>query len=245
MEKDKDIFKYIPLGDSAFIIKAGEEISVEVNRTIRKLLVRIEQEKIEGIVDFIPSYNELMVCYNPSVTGYRKLLDTLQSIDKGVESITLPTASIIHVPVLYGDEFGPDLNEVANFNSISEEDVVKIHTSTSYLVYMLGFTPGFCYLGGMDERIVTPRKHSPRLKIPAGAVGIADKQTGIYPIESPGGWQLIGQTPLKLFDPIRKPEFLIQPGDYIKFIPISKNEFVKIASEVSFGNYVVAKSNYS
>ncbi|MHC1704809.1 MAG: 5-oxoprolinase subunit PxpB [Tenuifilaceae bacterium] len=245
MEKDKEIFRYIPSGDSAFIIKAGNEISIDINRTIRKLLIRIEQEKMEGIIDFIPSYNELMVCYNPTIIGYRKLLDTLRSIDKEIESIELPESSIIHVPVFYGGDFGPDLHEVADFNSISEDEVIRIHTLTKYLVYMLGFTPGFCYLGGMDERIATPRKQSPRIKIPAGAVGIADKQTGIYPIESPGGWQIIGQTPLKLFDPNRKPEFLIQSGDYIQFKSVSINEFNNITSKVTEGTYIVENSNCS
>ncbi|RPH32177.1 MAG: 5-oxoprolinase subunit PxpB [Bacteroidales bacterium] len=237
------ILKYIPSGDSAFIIKVDNEISPEINQTIRKLLVRIEQERIEGVVDFIPSYNELLVCYDPLIIGYRKLLDRLRLIDREIDSVKLPESSVIQIPVYYGDDFGPDLNEVADFNSLSIDEVIGIHSSTNYLVYMLGFTPGFCYLGGMDARIATPRKHSPRIKIPAGAVGIADKQTGIYPIESPGGWQLIGQTPLKLFDPERKPEFLIQPGDFIRFVPVSIDEFKRMTNEVREGIYKLEKSN--
>lgn len=235
------MLQYIPSGDSAFIIKAGNEISEEINRTIRKLLIRIEQEQIDGVIDFIPSYNELMVCYEPSIIGYRKLLEKLKSIETNIDSIVLPESSTIYIPVLYGGEYGPDLNEVADFNSISEADAIKIHTSTNYLIYMLGFTPGFCYLGGMDNRIATPRKQNPRLKIPAGAVGIADRQTGIYPIESPGGWQLIGQTPLKLFNPKAKPEFLVNVGDYIQFYPISQDEYFKIKNEVEEGTYQVKK----
>jgi len=243
LEASNHIFNYIPSGDSAFIIKVGDEISPDVNQTIRKLLVRIEQEEIEGIIDFIPSYNELMICYNPLIIGYRKLLEKLRSIDKEIDSIKLPESSIIHIPVYYCDDYGPDLQEVADFNHISIEEVIRIHSSLDYLVYMLGFTPGFCYLGGMDERIATPRKQSPRIKIPAGAVGIADKQTGIYPIESPGGWQLIGRTPLKLFDSNRKPEFLIQPGDFIRFIPVTIDEFNKITVEVSEGVFKPSESN--
>lgn len=243
MEIASQILKYIPSGDSAFIIKVDNEISPEINQTIRKLLVRIEQERIEGVVDFIPSYNELLVCYDPLIIGYRKLLDRLRLIDREIDSVKLPESSVIQIPVYYGDDFGPDLNEVADFNSLSIDEVIGIHSSTNYLVYMLGFTPGFCYLGGMDARIATPRKHSPRIKIPAGAVGIADKQTGIYPIESPGGWQLIGQTPLKLFDPERKPEFLIQPGDFIRFVPVSIDEFKRMTNEVREGIYKLEKSN--
>ena len=230
-------FQYIPSGDSAFIIKVGTEISPEINRTIRKLLVRIEQEKLDGILDFVPAYNELMICYDPVKLGYRKLLDTLRSLEKDVEAVELPPASVVHVPVVYGGPFGEDLAEVAQTNLLSEEEVIRIHTSTDYLIYMLGFTPGFCYLGGMDERIATPRRQSPRMKIPAGAVGIADQQTGIYPIESPGGWQLIGRTPLLLFDPVRKPEFLFQAGDYIRFYPVTEEEFQHMSEEIKTGSF--------
>ncbi len=230
------VFRYIPSGDSAFIIKTGDEISVELNQAVRKLLIRIDQENINGVTDFIPSYNELMICYDPSVIGFRKLLDTLHSVEADIENIQLPESLIIEVPVLYGSDTGPDLKEVAEFNKISVEEVIRIHCTPDYQVYMLGFTPGFCYLGGMDERIATPRKSTPRLKIPAGAVGIAEKQTGIYPIESPGGWQLIGLTPLKLFDPQRNPEFLFNPGDRIRFCQVTADEFSLISSEISRGD---------
>ena len=241
MVNDSQILTFVPSGDSAFIIKAGDNISIETNRIIRKLLLRIDKENLDGIIDLIPSYNELMICYDPQKIGFRRLLDALKSLSKEIEPIELPLSSIIHVPVVYGDEFGLDLSEVAVYNGLTNEEVVRIHFSVDYLVYMLGFTPGFCYLGGMDERIATPRKKTPRTKIPAGAVGIADKQTGIYPIESPGGWQLIGITPLKLFDPNRKPEFLIQAGDYIRFSPISKNEFHSVQLQVASGEYTLIK----
>lgn len=231
------MFQYFPSGDSAFIIKAGNVISEEINSTIRKLLIRIENERIDGIKDFIPSYNELLICYDPVIVSFKELLVFLRSLEPDIENIELPVSSAIHVPVLYGGEYGPDLDHVAEFNSLSEDEVISIHCSKSYLVYMLGFTPGFCYLGGMDERIGTPRKISPRLKIPAGAVGIADKQTGIYPIESPGGWQLIGKTPLRLFDPGKKPEFLFSPGDHIQFYRVTENEFKAISDEVAGGFY--------
>jgi inhibitor of KinA len=236
------MFQYIPSGDSAIIIKAGTEISEEINSTIRKLLTGIEQEKIEGIKDYIPSYNELMICYDPLIMNFKRLLTFLRSLEQEIEIIELPPSSVIHVPVLYGNESGPDLEEVADFTGFSREDVVKIHSSSSYLVYMLGFTPGFCYLGGMDERIATPRKQSPRLKIPAGSVGIADKQTGIYPIESPGGWQLIGKTPLRLFDLGKKPEFLIEAGDRIKFYPVTEEDFKDIIEEINEGTFILKKT---
>jgi len=229
------MLKYFPSGDSAIIVKASDQISVEINNTIRRLLTRVEMESIPGITDFIPSYNELMICFNPSLTGFHKLVDTIRSLEPSIAEIHLPTSTLKEVPVLYkGDtleDIGPDLEDVARFNKLSVDEVIQIHSSATYLVYMLGFTPGFCYLGGMDSRIAMPRKESPRLKIPEGSVGIADKQTGIYPIESPGGWQLIGQTPLKLFNPNRQPEFLFQIGDTLRFKPISENEFLKLKQE--------------
>lgn len=241
------MLKYFPSGDSALIVKAGDQISVEINQTIRRLLARVEMERISGITDFIPSYNELMICFNPSLTEYHKLLEIIRSLEPAIADIHLPPSALIEVPVLYGgkiiyseirssgenvsDNTGPDLEDVARFNKLSIDDVIQIHSSATYLVYMLGFTPGFCYLGGMDSRIAMPRKETPRLKIPEGSVGIADQQTGIYPIESPGGWQLIGKTPLKLFDPNRKPEFLFKIGDTLRFKPISETEFLRLSQE--------------
>jgi inhibitor of KinA len=226
------MLKYQPSGDSALIIKAGEVISEEISRIIRRLLVRIEQKEIEGVTDFIPSYNELLVCYNPLITGFNELTTRLKAIESDIESVQLPELKVIVVPVLYGGDTGPDLEEVARHCNMSGKEVISIHCSPEYLVYMLGFTPGFCYLGGMDQRIAAPRKRNPALRILSGSVGIADNQTGIYPIESPGGWQIIGRTPLKLFDPARKPEFLIRAGDKIKFEPVTREEFEKIADEI-------------
>jgi len=236
------MLKHIPSGDSAFIIKAGDEISEEINGTIRKLLIRLENEKIEGVIDFIPSFNELMICYDPSVAGYRILLERLKSCETEIETAELPEAWVVNVPVHYGGDYGPDLQFVANHNSLSPEDVIRIHHSKDYLVYMLGFTPGFCYLGGMDQRIATPRRQTPRTKIPAGAVGIADIQTGIYPIDSPGGWHLIGKTPLRLFSPDQKPEFLFRAGDYIQFFPVTEEEYINIDKMVNEGTYHINRT---
>ena len=236
------MLQYIPSGDSAFIIKAGNEISPDLHRIVRKLLIKIENEHLEGVIDFIPTYNELMVCYDPSVIAYKDLLIKLKSFESVTDNTEFPDIQVIQVPVLYGGESGPDLSEVAYFNSISKEDVIRIHSSETYLVYMLGFTPGFCYLGGLDQRIATPRKITPRVKIPAGAIGIADTQTGIYSIESPGGWQWIGKTPLRLFDPGRKPEFLFQSGDYIQFYPISEDKFEDILRELKAGIFQLKKN---
>jgi inhibitor of KinA len=237
------MYRYIECGDSALIIKTGDDISMATNSVVRKLLVLIEDHKIEGVIDIIPSYNELMVYYEPGVISHDRLRTYLNSLTLSLEEVELPAADVVHIPVLYGGEAGPDFHDVAEINQLTENQVIKIHCSVDYYVYMLGFTPGFCYLGGMDERIAAPRKKTPRLSIPAGSVGIAGRQTGVYPIDSPGGWQLIGITPLKLFDLARRPEFLIRSGDYIKFFPVDHREYNDIKAQLKEGRYQVVKSN--
>jgi inhibitor of KinA len=236
-----ETLRYIPSGDAAFIIKAGTDLSPETNRLVRKLLVCAEQEGIPGIIDFIPSYNELMVVYDPVVTGYKKLIERLRSLEAGAEHLVLPEPEITVVPVWYGGEAGPDLWAVAETHGLDTQQVIDMHSAAIYEVYMLGFMPGFCYLGGLNEHIATPRKATPRLNIPAGSVGIAGKQTGIYPLASPGGWQVIGQTPITLFDPQKDPAFLFKPGDRIKFNPISEENFQEISGEVNRGEYTLTR----
>lgn len=226
----------IPSGDAALILKAGDDISPTTNAVVRKLLQVVGEEVPEGVLDLLPSYNELMVCYDPGQADPDTLTRSLEILVEKAELIALPPAARVVIPVAYGGEYGPDLEEVAIRNGINPEEVVRLHSAPDYLVYMLGFTPGFCYLGGMDLRIATPRKESPRLKIPAGAVGIAGKQTGIYPLDSPGGWQLIGQTPLKLFDPERNNPFLVSQGDVIRFEPVSHARYREIEAEVRRGH---------
>jgi len=149
---------------------------------------------------------------------------------------------VTEVPTIYGNEYGPDLEFVAKHNGLTPEEVVQIHAGTAYLIYMLGFMPGFVYLGGMSPKIATPRLETPRIKIPGGSVGIAGSQTGIYPAESPGGWQLIGRTPLKLFDPYRQPPALLQAGNYVTFVSITPQEFARIKGEVEQGTCVVKET---
>ncbi len=231
------MFKYFPLGDSAFIVKAGNDISPDTHKKIRNFAHVIDLEKIEGVIELIPAYNEIQVCYDPDKIYYSDLLDRLHDLEQKAAKSKKTKIKLIYIPVCYENEFSIDISEIAEVNSITEQEVVKIHTDAEYLVYMLGFTPGFCYLGGMSEQISTPRKENPRNKIEAGAVGIAGNQTGIYPIDSPGGWQIIGKTPLRLFDPERNPEFLIESGNYLKFYSIKKIEFDEIEALVSEKKY--------
>lgn len=217
--------KYLNAGDKALVIEFSDKISYEVNSKVRSMMIAINQRKLEYIVEIIPTYRSLMVNYNPLKIEYDELINSLKDIEQNLGNIEIPLPKVIEIPTLYGGEYGPDIENVAKHNNLSIDEVIKIHSSKEYLIYMLGFTPGFPYLGGMDKRLETPRLQVPRTKIPAGSVGIASKQTGIYPIDSPGGWQLIGRTPLKLFDINKGNPFLLSAGSYIKFTPITKEEF--------------------
>lgn len=221
----KERISLVPRGDKSIQIVFGDEISEEINEEIRKFIYALETEKIEGVSEWIPTYRHLNVIYNPEEFYYEEIADKLYKIMEKLAQIEAPQAENVRIPVFYGGHYGPDLKNVASHTGLSEEEIINLHSAKKYLIYMLGFTPGFPYLGGMDERIATPRLKEPREKIWAGSVGIAGTQTGIYPIESPGGWQIIGRTPLKLFDPQRKPEILLRTGDYITFYPADPDKY--------------------
>jgi inhibitor of KinA len=229
--------QYLLAGDKSLVVEFGNEISEVVNSKVRNLYVALNKYKVAGIEEITPTYRSLLIQYNPLVINLNTLQTKLMELENNLDKVEIPKPRIIEIPTLYGGEYGPDLNFVAEHNGITSEDVIKTHCSVDYLIYMLGFTPGFPYLGGMSEKIAAPRLSVPRAKIPAGSVGIAGKQTGIYPIESPGGWQLIGRTPLKLYDPKRKPPILLQAGDYIRFVPISIDEYNEIAELIFQNSY--------
>jgi len=229
--------RYLPAGDKAIVLEFGNEISKKVNLLVKKLYYSIIKENIEGIEEMVPTYRSLIVYYNPQRVKYTDLVQKLKEIENSITEIILPTAHITEIPVLYGGEYGPDLESVAHHNKLSVEEVIKIHSQKEYFIYMLGFSPGFVYLGGMSDKINTPRLEKPRLKVLEGSVGIAGKQTGIYPIESPGGWQIIGRTPIKPYDPKKEFPFLLKSGDYIKFCPIDQEQFKEIEKKVEEGNY--------
>jgi KipI family sensor histidine kinase inhibitor len=178
------------------------------------------------------------VQYEPLRISYEHLTATVEEVASGLDHIKIESPKIVHIPTFYGGEYGPDLEFVAKHNGLTTEEVVKLHSSTDYLVYMMGFAPGFPNLGGLSKKLVTPRLRTPRVRIPDGSVGIAEAQTGVYPVASPGGWRLIGRTPLKLFDPDRTPPTLVRAGDYIRFVPVaSEQEYVELAQKVDKGEY--------
>ncbi|RPJ58957.1 MAG: 5-oxoprolinase subunit PxpB, partial [Acidobacteria bacterium] len=193
--------RILPAGDSGLVIEYGDRIDPAVNRRVRELFLALDQAAVPGVVDLVPTYRSLLVCYDPLAVSLGALSERVLDLDARRGELALAPPHVIDIPTVYGGEFGPDLGFVAQHNGLTEREVVEIHASADYLVYMMGFSPGFPYLGGMSERIAAPRLKTPRTAIPAGSVGIAQQQTGIYPVESPGGWQLIGRTPVRLFDP--------------------------------------------
>ena len=229
--------RYLVAGDSAVCVEFGNEISPEINKKIRAFKIAVEKSDIPGIVETVPTYRSLLVHYHPEVIGFKALTEKFDQLMGSLSSIPIPPPTVIEIPVLYGGEMGPDIENVAEHNHKTVEEVIKIHTSEEYLIYMIGFIAGFPYLGGMSKEIATPRLKSPRVKIEGGSVGIAGEQTGIYPVASPGGWQLIGRTPLKLYDADREKPVLLEAGQYIKFAAVTEEEYKKIEKEVEDGTY--------
>lgn len=229
--------KCLPAGDKAVVMEFGNEISKEINAKIRNLVKFADEAKIEGIEEILPTYRSVQIMYDPLKIDYSELVKNLEMLSSKTVEGQKETIKIVEIPTLYGGEYGPDINFVAEHNNITTDEVIEIHTGTDYLVYMLGFTPGFTYLGGMSEKISTPRLASPRTKIPAGSVGIAGSQTGMYPSETPGGWQLIGRTPVKLYDPKKEPPVLLSAGDYVRYVSISEQEYKEIQNLVQEDNY--------
>ncbi|MGL5756462.1 MAG: 5-oxoprolinase subunit PxpB [Paraclostridium sp.] len=221
--------RYLLAGDKSIVVEFGDIIDETINRKVINLMKNIEVSNLTSVIDeMIPTYRSLMINYNPLKIEYDDFVLEIKKLEKKIKTTDKLEKNIIEIPVLYGGEFGPDIENVASHNNLSIKEVIDIHSKCEYLVYMLGFTPGFTYLGGMDDKIETPRLKSPRVKIPAGSVGIAGKQTGVYPIDSPGGWQLIGRTPIKLYDINKERPILLSAGDYVKFVPINKTEYENI-----------------
>jgi inhibitor of KinA len=231
--------RFLVAGDAAMAVEFGDTIDPALNRRVRELLLAVEHASLDGIRDLAPSYRSLLVVYDPLRTTFAALRERLADLDTHVADRTVPPPRVVEIPTAYGGVFGPDLSFVAGHNSLTEDEVVAIHAGTDYLVYMMGFSPGFAYLGGMSERIAAPRLETPRTAIPAGSVGIAQQQTGIYPVESPGGWRVIGRTPVLLFDPSRTPPVVVDAGDYLRFVPVTPGEYVEIREGIQRGTWTL------
>jgi inhibitor of KinA len=216
---------YFLMGDRGLLLEFGDEIRREINEKVRRMALAIQAEAAEGIIETIPTYRSLLIIYNPSILPIEDLKKRLNRIEEGLQQIAFPEPKLTHIPVIYGGIYGPDLEGVAKYHQVSPEEVVQLHCSKPYLIYMVGFMPGFPYMGELPQALATPRLKTPRLSVPKGSVAIAQRQTGIYSMESPGGWQILGRTTVELFNPMRDPPALLQMGDFVQFYPISEKEF--------------------
>ena len=229
-------FSLYSLGDSAITLDLGHFIDEQLNRKVLAISAWMQEHSFPGMLDIIVAYSSVTVFYDPVITGGRApvgedgiykyvegLLEEAWEVTDDPEPLSSEGAPV-RIPVCYGGPYGPDLEELTRVKNLSREDIVQLHCSTIYRVYMLGFLPGFPYLGRVDPRLETGRKQRP-VSVAAGGVGIAGNQTGIYPVNSPGGWQIIGRTPLKLFDPAATPPVKLSIGDQVQFYPVSPEEF--------------------
>jgi inhibitor of KinA len=215
------------------MITLGDSIDEATHRRVRAVTARLAARSPAGVVDVVPAFASVAVHYDLAalrpddigVSPYCRMVDVLRALLSDVTDDALPPPRVVEIPVCYGGELGPDLDDVAARHSLTIDDIVRIHAGGDYLVYMVGFMPGFAYLGGLDARIATPRRSSPRTAVPAGTVGIGGQQTGVYPLVSPGGWNLIGRTPIRIFDIARPEPTLLATGDRVRFRPISLDEY--------------------
>ncbi|MFS0821269.1 5-oxoprolinase subunit PxpB [Bacillus sp. 1P02SD] len=227
----------LPVGDMALQIFYNRPASKNLQRQIQLTTKQIEKLRLQGVIELVPAFQSITIYYNPILTSYKNLSEQVSEICREISPIENATLKeVIVIPTCYD---GEDLENVALSSGLSTEEVISIHSGVDYLVYMIGFLPGFPYLKGLPNRLATPRLSTPRLKVPKGAVGIGGDQTGIYPLESPGGWNLIGRTPVPLFDPKKSEPFLLKAGDFLRFTPISADEYQEIENLVNENRYKV------
>ncbi|HSU80226.1 MAG TPA: 5-oxoprolinase subunit PxpB [Candidatus Angelobacter sp.] len=236
MRRNLKVVDILPFGDQAISIRFGTTQSVQLHHVIQTFMVNLEQRPFDWMIEAVPAFTMVTVTYDPffihskvksTHSPYEIVKSEIESRLKEIEwaDVAQIESRTVHIPVCYGGEWGPDLGHVASVNGLSPEEVIRIHSEAVYLVHMIGFAPGFPYLGGLSKEISTPRRDSPRLVIPKGSVGIAGDQTGVYPLETPGGWQLIGRTPIDLFNSHSESPSLLKAGDHVRFVPITASEF--------------------
>jgi inhibitor of KinA len=222
--------RFFPMGDQALIVEFGDRVDPVLSAHIAAVAQQLRDSRPIGVLDIVPAYTTLALHYDPAAVGagaspYEALVETIGTWLKARYAGDAVASRVIEIPVCYGGVFGEDLQALASSCGLSADEVIALHSGATYHVHMLGFVPGFAYLGGLDARLATPRRDTPRPRVPAGSVAIAGGQTAVYPLDTPGGWQIIGRTPLQLFAPEATPPSLLNAGDSVRFVPISVQEF--------------------
>jgi KipI family sensor histidine kinase inhibitor len=219
--------RFLDGGESCLVVELGDAIDVALNRQVRALGLALEQARVKGVLETVPTYRSLAIYYDSLTIDRHALRQQVGLLHGSLGDQGDRAVRVVEVPTVYGGEYGPDLEFVARHSGLSQDEVICLHAEPLYHVYMLGFMAGFPYLGDLAERLAVPRLSTPRLKVPAGSVGIGGRQTGIYPIESPGGWRIIGRTPLRLFNPSSEAPTPILPGDKVRFVRIEPGEYIQ------------------
>ncbi len=229
---EKQLHSLSPLGDSAILINFGNAIDETINKRVLALFELLKQSAIKGVRDIVPAYCSLVIHYDPlikkvtnNITAFEFYSQQINHLLNSENQLTIKSSRSVKVPVCYSTKYALDITNIATERKIPVDEIIQLHCAGKYRVYMIGFLPGFAYMGEVDERIAMPRLSQPRLRIEAGSVGIADKQTGIYPVASPGGWQIIGKTPLSIFNKDAEDPIFFQPGDEVQFYSITEDEF--------------------
>jgi KipI family sensor histidine kinase inhibitor len=223
-----DVARFRPASDRSLLVRFGDEITIESNQQVRRLLRLLESEPIAGVRNLTPAYCSLLINFDALRLTHSELETILRGYLVRLEDVRLPETRQLEIPVCYGGEFGPDLDEVASLRGMTAAQAIELHASATYVVYFLGFVPGFAYLGQLPEALATPRLARPRRNVPPGSVGIAGKQTGVYPIATPGGWRLIGRTPTEMFRKDRASMSFLSIGDRVRFTSISSARFTAL-----------------
>lgn len=230
--KDMEI---LPAGDCALVVEFGEKIEEETNNKVHELSAYLKKRSIKGVRETLPTFRSLMVFYDSSKIDFFRLSKIIRHYKTSDKKHYNRIQRKLIVPCCYGGEYGPDLKNMSELLGIRQEEIIRIHGETDYKIYMLGFLPGFVYLGGLNEKIAVPRLDTPRTKIPARSVGIGGNQTGVYPISSPGGWRLIGRTPIDFYSPESNPPILCKAGEYISFVSVNEAEYHAIRKDIKLG----------
>jgi inhibitor of KinA len=224
MDYDYELY---PLGDCAIVVRFHGGIGSAAYNGVRSLSVALDREYWPALIEYVPAFTTIALYYDPMIATYHVMVDQIRDRLTSLEVQTMERGLIVEIPVCYGGEYGPDLHDVADYCGLSPEEVIRLHSDSVYDVYMIGFSPAFPYMGCLPAGLNVPRRSTPRVSVPAGSVGLAGRQTGVYPLSSPGGWQLIGRTPLALFRPNESPPTLMKQGDQVRFVPIDKNEYLE------------------